>query len=182
MDRACVETSASGRRVRGKFNHSLTGVCRVQVISDHMLMIKWKATEGWGAPEIVASGPIGLHPFSHVFHYAIEVYHPPMPLHLTTHYWSDPAMLTSTAAITTPKLRATKQAVAWRVCVTPVVPLGSIYAARTLALLGFLRAGWQCRVLTRAGTRAVLRGDEGIPRRRWTDAAVPAQQKHGALQ
>jgi branched-subunit amino acid aminotransferase/4-amino-4-deoxychorismate lyase len=39
-------------------------------------MIKWKAAEGWGAPEIVASGPIGLHPFSHVFHYAIEVHHP----------------------------------------------------------------------------------------------------------
>jgi len=45
-----------------------------KVISDHMLMIKWKAKEGWGAPEIVASGPIGLHPFSHVFHYAIECY------------------------------------------------------------------------------------------------------------
>lgn len=52
---------------------------RLQVISDHMLMIKWKAKEGWGAPEIVASGPIGLHPFSHVFHYAIEVHHPAPP-------------------------------------------------------------------------------------------------------
>eukprot|EP00854_Cymbomonas_tetramitiformis_P013144 gene13144-15519_t len=46
----------------------------IQVISDHMLMIQWSAAEGWNAPEIVPSGPIGLHPFSHVFHYAIECY------------------------------------------------------------------------------------------------------------
>mmetsp|Transcript_20731 Transcript_20731/g.70534 ORF Transcript_20731/g.70534 Transcript_20731/m.70534 type:complete len:370 (-) Transcript_20731:174-1283(-) len=45
-----------------------------KVISDHMLKVVWKASSGWGAPEIVPSGPIGLHPFSHVFHYAIECY------------------------------------------------------------------------------------------------------------
>lgn len=45
-----------------------------KVISDHMLMVQWSAAAGWAAPEIVPSGPIGLHPFSHVFHYAIECY------------------------------------------------------------------------------------------------------------
>mmetsp|Transcript_37333 Transcript_37333/g.71564 ORF Transcript_37333/g.71564 Transcript_37333/m.71564 type:complete len:372 (+) Transcript_37333:69-1184(+) len=45
-----------------------------KVISDHMLKVRWTAVEGWGSPEILASGPIGLHPFSHVFHYAIECY------------------------------------------------------------------------------------------------------------
>lgn len=45
-----------------------------KVISDHMLRVKWSATDGWAAPEIMASGPIGLHPFAHVFHYAIECY------------------------------------------------------------------------------------------------------------
>ena len=33
----------------------------------------------WAAPEILPSGPIGLHPFAHVFHYAIEVSRPPAP-------------------------------------------------------------------------------------------------------
>ena len=38
-----------------------------------MLKVTWTTSHGWSAPEIVPSGPIGLHPFSHVFHYAIEV-------------------------------------------------------------------------------------------------------------
>lgn len=45
-----------------------------KVISDHMLKCVWKAGEGWAPPEIVASGPIGVHPFAHVLHYAIECY------------------------------------------------------------------------------------------------------------
>lgn len=44
-----------------------------QVITDHMLKVQWTAAQGWGAPEICPAGPVGLHPFSHVFHYAIEV-------------------------------------------------------------------------------------------------------------
>lgn len=40
-----------------------------------MLKVTWTTSHGWSAPEIVPSGPIGLHPFSHVFHYAIEVRH-----------------------------------------------------------------------------------------------------------
>lgn len=40
-----------------------------------MLKLTWTTSQGWSAPEIVPSGPIGLHPFSHVFHYAIEVSH-----------------------------------------------------------------------------------------------------------
>lgn len=45
-----------------------------KVITDHMLKIQWHAGKGWGAPAIIAAGPIGLHPFAHVFHYAIECY------------------------------------------------------------------------------------------------------------
>ena len=45
-----------------------------KVITDHMLKVEWKANKGWGAPAIVPAGPVGLHPFAHVFHYAIECY------------------------------------------------------------------------------------------------------------
>lgn len=34
----------------------------------------WRADTGWAPPELVPSGPIALHPFSHVLHYAIECY------------------------------------------------------------------------------------------------------------
>ena len=44
-----------------------------KVITDHMLQVKWSAGKGWGAPRIIPTGPVGLHPFAHVFHYAIEV-------------------------------------------------------------------------------------------------------------
>ena len=43
-------------------------------ITDHMLQIKWRAGKGWGMPKIVAATSVSLHPFSHVFHYAIECY------------------------------------------------------------------------------------------------------------
>ena len=45
-----------------------------KVITDHMLKVQWSAGKGWAAPQIVPSGPVGLHPFAHVFHYAIECY------------------------------------------------------------------------------------------------------------
>ena len=45
-----------------------------KVITDHMLKVQWRSGKGWAAPQIVPSGPVGLHPFAHVFHYAIEAY------------------------------------------------------------------------------------------------------------
>ena len=39
-----------------------------------MLKVEWSVDGGWGAPAIVPSGPVGLHPFAHVFHYAVECY------------------------------------------------------------------------------------------------------------
>jgi branched-chain amino acid aminotransferase len=45
-----------------------------KVITDHMLKVQWRSGKGWAAPQIVPSGPVGLHPFAHVFHYAIECY------------------------------------------------------------------------------------------------------------
>ena len=45
-----------------------------QVITDHMLKIEWNVERGWNHPMILPSGPVGLHPFAHVFHYAVECY------------------------------------------------------------------------------------------------------------
>jgi len=39
-----------------------------------MLKIEWNVETGWRAPTIVPSGPVGLHPFAHVIHYAVECY------------------------------------------------------------------------------------------------------------
>ncbi|KAF8273785.1 branched-chain amino acid aminotransferase II [Lactarius quietus] len=44
-----------------KFGHTFT---------DHMLMIPWNQSEGWGTPEIKPYGPLPLDPSSTVFHYA----------------------------------------------------------------------------------------------------------------
>ena len=39
-----------------------------------MLKIEWRNGLGWSNPQIIPSGPIALHPFAHVFHYANECY------------------------------------------------------------------------------------------------------------
>ncbi len=39
-----------------------------------MLKIEWNVETGWRAPTIIPSGPVGLHPFAHVIHYAVECY------------------------------------------------------------------------------------------------------------
>ncbi|KAI0296576.1 branched-chain amino acid aminotransferase II [Russula brevipes] len=44
-----------------KFGHNFT---------DHMLVIPWKLSKGWGTPEIKPYGPLSLDPSSTVFHYA----------------------------------------------------------------------------------------------------------------
>jgi len=44
-----------------KFGHTFT---------DHMLVIPWKLSQGWGTPEIKPYGPLSLDPSSTVFHYA----------------------------------------------------------------------------------------------------------------
>jgi len=38
--------------------------------SDHMLVIPWKVSQGWGTPEIRPYGPLSLDPSATVFHYA----------------------------------------------------------------------------------------------------------------
>ncbi|KAI0286809.1 branched-chain amino acid aminotransferase II [Russula aff. rugulosa BPL654] len=38
--------------------------------SDHMLVIPWKSSRGWGTPKIKPYGPLSLDPSSTVFHYA----------------------------------------------------------------------------------------------------------------
>ncbi|KAH9996549.1 branched-chain amino acid aminotransferase II [Russula vinacea] len=44
-----------------KFGHNFT---------DHMLVIPWNSSQGWGTPEIKPYGPLSLEPSSTVFHYA----------------------------------------------------------------------------------------------------------------
>jgi branched-chain amino acid aminotransferase len=44
-----------------KFGHNFT---------DHMLVIPWNSSQGWGTPEIKPYGPLSLDPSSTVFHYA----------------------------------------------------------------------------------------------------------------
>ena len=39
-----------------------------------MLKVEWRNGLGWSNPQIIQSGPIALHPFAHVFHYANECY------------------------------------------------------------------------------------------------------------
>jgi len=45
-----------------------------KTMSDHMLMINWSASEGWGIPEIVPYGPLSIPPSASVLHYGLEVF------------------------------------------------------------------------------------------------------------
>ena len=42
-------------------------------MSDHMLIVKWSAQEGWNKPFIVPFGAIPIQPSSSVLHYGLEV-------------------------------------------------------------------------------------------------------------
>ena len=42
-------------------------------MADHMLMVDWCNTSGWGIPRIVPYGPLSVMPSASVFHYGLEV-------------------------------------------------------------------------------------------------------------
>ncbi len=44
------------------------------ICTDHMVMASWKASTGWGAPEIRPFGPLSLMPLASVLHYATECF------------------------------------------------------------------------------------------------------------
>eukprot|EP00958_Prasinococcus_capsulatus_P009474 scaffold926_cov408-Prasinococcus_capsulatus_cf.AAC.3 len=49
-------------------------VCSLRTANPSVRQCTWRADTGWLPPEIVPSGPIALHPFCHVFHYALACY------------------------------------------------------------------------------------------------------------
>ncbi|MEY4105526.1 MAG: hypothetical protein RLZZ478_889, partial [Actinomycetota bacterium] len=52
--------------------------------TDHMVIAKWSAKEGWSDGELHAYGPLSLDPATLVFHYAQEIFEG-----MKAYRWSD---------------------------------------------------------------------------------------------
>ena len=45
-----------------------------KIFTDHMVVIKWSETGGWGEPVVMARGPFLIDPAASVLHYAQEIF------------------------------------------------------------------------------------------------------------
>ncbi|GAB4301414.1 MAG: branched-chain amino acid aminotransferase [Desulfuromonadia bacterium] len=83
-----------------------------RIFTDHMLLVEWKAQEGWVNPRIKPYEPFLLDPAALVFHYAQEIFEG-----LKAYRWSD-----GTIALFRPEMNARRfNASAERMCM-PTVP------------------------------------------------------------